>query len=114
MRDILWLVIAGSRGGVNRGRILRLLSERPYNGHQLSSELDLDYKTIRHHVAILRDHKLITSVGPIRYGSVWTLSKRLRESEAVFRDIWARYAREIGIPEGPTHAPRSARGSTVA
>ena len=53
LEKLLWWLITGKRGGVNRARIIKKLKERPYNAHQLSKELDLDYKTIRHHIKIL-------------------------------------------------------------
>jgi DNA-binding transcriptional ArsR family regulator len=53
MEKLLWWLIAGKRGGINRARIIKALADRPYNMHQLSEELNLSYKTVRHHVKIL-------------------------------------------------------------
>ncbi len=50
LRQLLWYLIAGTRGGMNRARILEALHERPYNANQLSETLGLDYRTIRHHL----------------------------------------------------------------
>lgn len=56
MKRILWWLIAGTKGGVNRARIINILNERPYNANQLSEVVDLDYKTVRHH---LKDRKSV-------------------------------------------------------
>jgi len=53
LRQLLWYLIAGTRGGMNRARILEALHERPYNANQLSETLGLDYRTIRHHLELL-------------------------------------------------------------
>lgn len=59
MKKLLWHLVVGTRGGVNRARILAWLEERPYNANQLAEELDLDYKTVRHHLRVLRKNDLV-------------------------------------------------------
>ncbi|MEK6988099.1 MAG: winged helix-turn-helix domain-containing protein, partial [Candidatus Thermoplasmatota archaeon] len=51
----LWYLIAGTRGGINRARILWSLRNRPHNANDLAEFLGLDYKTVRHHLDILRE-----------------------------------------------------------
>ena len=63
VKRLLWWLLAGSVGGVNRGRILEELFQRPHNAHELSKLLHLDYKTIRHHLEVLEKNKLIISTG---------------------------------------------------
>ena len=50
VRKLLWWLIAGSPGGPNRARILMEIHNRPSNAHQLSERLNLNYKTVRHHL----------------------------------------------------------------
>src|SRR3990170_9100967 len=60
LRQLLWYLIAGTRGGANRARILETLRERPHNAHQLSEVLCLDYRTVRHHLELLHRNGLLT------------------------------------------------------
>ncbi len=61
MKKILWWLIAGTKGGINRARIINVLQKRPYNAHKLAEKLDLDYKTVRHHIKVLEDNNVITA-----------------------------------------------------
>ena len=88
MKKLLWWLIAGSRGGINRARIIRLLHDRPYNAHQLAEKLNLDYKTVRHHLKILEDNNMITPAGRKKYGAVYFLSALLEENYSDFEEIW--------------------------
>lgn len=53
MKRLLWWLLAGSVGGVNRGRLLEELFRTPRNANELSKLLTLDYKTICHHLDVL-------------------------------------------------------------
>jgi len=59
-RKLLCYLIEGTRGGKTRALILRRLIERSYNAHQLSKALNMDYKTIRHHLGVLVKNGIIT------------------------------------------------------
>ena len=88
MKRILWYLIAGSRGGTNRARIIKALHDRPYNVNQLSLELDLDYKTIQHHIKVLLDHNiLVNSSEEKKYGEMIFLSNRMEENYPIFLEI---------------------------
>jgi len=58
MEGSLWYVLTGTRGGSNRMRILRAVDERPRNANQLAGDLDLDYKTVRHHLDVLTENDI--------------------------------------------------------
>ena len=83
---IQWL-IAGSRGGVNRGKILTTLREEPMNANQLGEAIGVDYRTIRHHLEILEKNGMITSMGP-RYGTMYFISPNLEDAWGDFEEIW--------------------------
>lgn len=86
MKRVLWYLIAGSRGGPNRARIIKAIHDRPYNVNQLSNELNLDYKTIKHHMKVLEDHDIVNS-GEEKYGAMFFLSNRMEENYPIFLDI---------------------------
>lgn len=86
----LWYLLAGTRGGLNRGRILQILRERPLNANDLSGRLSLDYKTVRHHLDVLRDNDCVMTLGNEGYGLLYTLSPRLQTHYEDFEEIWRR------------------------
>jgi DNA-binding transcriptional ArsR family regulator len=73
MDAVLWYVLAGTRGGINRTRIVRALDERPRNANRLAEDLDLNYDTVRHHLDVLRDNDVLRKSGD-DYGAVYLLS----------------------------------------
>lgn len=90
---LLWWLIASSVGGSNRGRIINTLKDHPFNANQLTEQLDLDYKTVRHHLEKLEKNGLIISIGA-GYGKMYSLSPLLEENIAVFENIWARFGKK--------------------
>jgi len=78
MEGTLWHVLSGTKGGPNRARILRAIHERPRNANQLADTLDLDYKTVRHHLDVLREEKLVRRSGD-EYGAIYLPSDRIRQ-----------------------------------
>jgi DNA-binding transcriptional ArsR family regulator len=83
---IQWM-IGGTRGGLNRARLIDALHESPQNAHQLSQELDLDYSTIRHHLDALEKNGLITPLGDA-YGKMYFLSDPMLDNYGFFEEIW--------------------------
>ena len=88
MRKLLWWLIAGSTGGPNRARIIMALHQRPYNANQLSEALDLNYKTVRHHIKVLEENNVITSPGKHKYGEMYFLTDKMEENYETFQEIW--------------------------
>jgi DNA-binding transcriptional ArsR family regulator len=86
MEKVLWYVLAGTRGGVNRARLLRAIDERPQNPNQLAEELDLNYDTIRHHLDVLVENDLVESSGD-DYGAVYLPSEATRDHWDTVEDI---------------------------
>lgn len=83
---ILGWLIAGTRGGVTRAEIIKVLKETPQNANQLATLLKKDYRTIRHHLEILEKNKIIMTAGD-RYGTTYFLSPQMEENYAVFEEI---------------------------
>ena len=85
-KRLLWFIFAGSRGGLNRLRIISSLKENPLNTNQLAKELGLDYKAIQHHIKILEKNNLITKMGE-KYGVTYFISNYLEVNMETFEEI---------------------------
>jgi DNA-binding transcriptional ArsR family regulator len=94
LKHLLQWLVEGTRGGVNRARIINALSQEPYNANQLGKLLKLDYRTIRHHLDFLEKNKLVTSVGE-RYGKMYFLSSDLEENFDLFEEIWNKIGKKL-------------------
>jgi DNA-binding transcriptional ArsR family regulator len=76
MDDVLWYVLASSRGGPTRVRLLQALDERPRNANELATELDLDYTTVRHHLDVLMDNNILRRSGD-EYAAVYLFTEQV-------------------------------------
>jgi DNA-binding transcriptional ArsR family regulator len=76
-RSLLWYLLAGTRGSPNRRRIVERLERMPHNAHQLSAELGLDYRTVRHHLSLLESAGLISRPLGGVYGSPYEVTAHL-------------------------------------
>ncbi len=85
-KRLLWFLFAGSRGGLNRLKIISILKEKPLNANQLSKELGLDYKAIQHHIRVLEKNNIITKVGE-KYGMTYFISTFLEVNMESFDEI---------------------------
>ncbi len=85
-RRLLWFVFAGTRGGLNRLRIISRIKQNPLNINQLANELGLDYKAIQHHIRVLEKNNLVTSIGE-KYGVAYFLSAYLEVNIELLEDI---------------------------
>ncbi len=90
MKRLLWWLLAGSKGGINRAKIIKEIHKRPYNANQLAEKLNLDYKTIRHHLRVLEKNNVITSSGSgeKKYGAMYFLTTSMEMNYDIFEEIW--------------------------
>jgi DNA-binding transcriptional ArsR family regulator len=86
MKYLLGWLIAGTRGGATRAKMIKRLKETPQNANQLANQLGMDYRTIRHHLKVLEKNKMITTAGE-GYGTTYFLSPVLEENYELFEDI---------------------------
>ncbi len=96
-RRLLWYILAGSRGGPNRGRIVNLLREGPKNVNQLAEALDVHYRVAEHHIRALEKNHLVSPSGE-RYGRLYFLSQEMEAHLPIFEEIWVKIqprAREV-------------------
>ena len=92
---MLWWLLAGTKGGINRANIIKALKERPFNANQLAELLKLDYKTIRHHLKVLQDNRVIVTQGE-GYSMMYFLSRELEDNYATFEEIWQKIEKKGG------------------
>ena len=88
MEAVLWQVLAGTRGGPNRARLLRAVAERPRNANQLAETLELDYKTVRHHLEVLEENDVVQS-SDYDYGAVYLPTDRARRHWDTVEEVFA-------------------------
>ncbi len=85
-KRLLWFVFAGSRGGLNRLRIISKIRDKPHNTNQLAKELGLDYKAIQHHIRVLEKNNMLSKVGE-RYNVTYFISTFLTVNIESFEEI---------------------------
>ena len=65
------------------------LKGTPQNANRLAETMKMDYKTIRHHLEVLRKNNIITAVGE-GYGVTFFLSSDVEQNYALFEEIWGK------------------------
>lgn len=85
-KRLLWFVFAGSRGGINRLKLVNALREKPLNANQLAKEMGLDYKAILHHIGVLEKNNIITRVGE-KYNVTFFISNFLEANMESFEEV---------------------------
>ncbi len=86
LKYLLGWLIAGTRGGMVRAQIIKVLKETPQNANQLANSLKKDYRTIRHHLEVLQKNRVIVTTGN-RYGITYFLSPQIEENYEIFEEI---------------------------
>lgn len=89
LKQLLGWLITGTKGGKTRAQIIRVVKSNPQNANQLATKLNVDYKTVRHHLTILEKNKLVTPVGE-HYSTVYFLSPPMEENYTIFEEIAAK------------------------
>ena len=94
MKNLLWYLIAGTKGGATRGRIIELLEKNPCNANKISEMLNLDYKTVRHHLNVLEKNNVIVAINKNAYGAVYFLSEAMKSNLNIFEEIWDQFGKK--------------------
>jgi len=94
MKNLIWYLLAGTRGGETRAKILIAIKNRPMNANQLAETLKLDYKTIQHHLRILTENNLLSPINKGKYGAVYFLSEDMKALWPEFNEIWDRFGKK--------------------
>jgi len=88
MKNLVWYLFAGTRGGETRVLIVKSLKKKPMNLNQLAKTLELDYKTVQHHIRILIENNILTAINKGKYGAVYFVSDEMQRMWADFGEIW--------------------------
>ena len=83
---VLWWLFAGSTGAVTRLAVLHAIKEQPRNAQQLTQALHVDYTTVRHHLRVLEQNRLIVTEGE-KYGKLYFLSSEMEASWVKLEEI---------------------------
>jgi DNA-binding transcriptional ArsR family regulator len=86
-KRVLWYLIGSTKGGANRARIIDLLNSQPANANQIAQELNLDYKTVIHHLKALSNNGLIITENKESYGAAYFLSPLMEKNFESFKEI---------------------------
>lgn len=76
----------GSKGGPTRMQILMLLRQGPANANQIAVKLNLNYKTVQHHLKVLEENRMIVPEGE-RYNVTYRLSPELLDNIDILDSI---------------------------
>lgn len=87
MEDLMFWLFVGSKGRINRVRIVNLLDNNPYNAYNIAEILELNYKTVRHHLKLLEEHNIIATPSSVKYGALYFLSEEMKENYELFEKI---------------------------
>lgn len=93
-KRVLWYLIASSKGGINRAKIIDLVNSRPANANQIASELKLDYKTVLHHLRVLSENGLVITENKEAYGATYFLTPLMEKNYSSFQEIMVRIGKK--------------------
>ncbi|SRR3989344_2260721 len=90
---IILYLLTGTRGGINRIQILKLLSKGNLNAHKIKEKLKIDYKTVQHHLRLLLKHRFVTTSN--KYGALYLLTDEFKIHMNLFKEILAKVNKSI-------------------
>ena len=93
-KRLLWSMIVSTRGGINRAKIINFLTESPSNANQVSVQLNLDYKTVIHHLNVLKKNSLVITDDEDSYGATYFISPLMEKNYPAFEEIMDRIGKK--------------------
>lgn len=85
-KHVLYWLIANSIGGKNRIKIIDELFRKPQNANELSENTELDYKTVRYHLNVLKKNGFVEIAGS-GYGKTYFISDELEDHKVYYKKI---------------------------
>jgi len=85
-KKVFWNLFASTRGATNRIKIMSLLKERPSNTNQISTYVEVDYKSASHHLKTLEENYLVEKYAHSGT-TTYFVSQLFEENEQVFDEI---------------------------
>jgi len=106
-RRTLVYLLARTRGGQNRCRILRLLQrEGPLNANQIAGLLGLHYTTVQHHLTrLVRDDVVAASPRDDSYGALFFLTYQMEKNAEFLDEILPGFERSTSTSTPSTGGP---------
>ncbi len=89
LRRLLWYLLGATRGGETRARLINALRIQPGNMNQLAKRLGVEYRTIQHHIEVLKKNSLVNATGD-HYGLMYSLNPWIEAHIMVFDELCAR------------------------
>ncbi|MDV3293378.1 MAG: winged helix-turn-helix domain-containing protein [Nitrososphaerales archaeon] len=88
-KRLMVYLFVGTRGGQNRAKIVDLLSGEPSNPNKISEKLELDYKTVQHHIKVLEENGVIVASAKETYGAIYFFTPYFEKHYQTIRRMWA-------------------------
>jgi DNA-binding transcriptional ArsR family regulator len=93
-KRLLMYLLVGTKGGFNRLQIMKLIHDEPLNPNKIGEKLNLDYKTVQHHLKILRENSIVVTSSPSgTYGAMYFLAPFVEKNSSLVDEIWARFGK---------------------
>ena len=96
---LLWYLVGSSRGGLNRLKIMELISSNPSNANQIASHLMLDYKTVVHHLEVLTKNGLVVTENTGLYGAVYFLTPLMEKNYEFCKEIMEHGGQKVNLSQ---------------
>jgi len=90
-KRVLMYLLVGTKGGPNRLQMIKLLKEEPMNANKMGERLGLDYKTVQHHLKILKENNVVVTNAAGTYGAMYFLTPYIEKNLHAVEEIWARF-----------------------